>query len=164
MMRITTIAAFVLTVFLSAACSKAAPDGAPIVTVYKSPTCQCCSVWIEHLKQSGFATRVEAQRDLAPVRTRLGVPATLAACHTAVVNGYLVEGHVPAEDIRRLLAEKPNAKGIAVPGMPVGSPGMEMGERHDPYEVLLFDGAGETQVFARHGAWPTGADGAPHAP
>ncbi len=163
-MRIFVTFILAIAAALGAACSKAAPEGAPVVTIYKSPTCQCCSGWVEHLKRNGFTTRVEAQRDLAPVRARLGVPNTLASCHTAVVEGYLIEGHVPAEDIRRLITEKPKAKGLAVPGMPIGSPGMEMGERRDPYEALLFNEAGEAQVFARHGDWPTAADGAPHAP
>lgn len=161
-MRFVLSCVFIVTTLI-AGCSRAPSEGAPLITVYKSPTCQCCSGWVDHLKQHGFATRVEAQRDLAPVRTRLGVPGRLAACHTAVVDGYLIEGHVPADDIRRLIAEKPSAKGIAVPGMPIGSPGMEMGSRHDPYEVLLFDASGQTQVFARHGDWTDIAPEAVHA-
>ena len=161
-MHTIAFTAFGLIVLLAAACSRSTPEGAPVITVYKSPTCNCCSVWVEHLKANGFATRVEAQRDLAPVRARLGVPAELGSCHTAVVDGYLVEGHVPAEDIRRLLADKPKAKGIVVPGMPIGSPGMEVGARRDPYEVLLFDETGHTQVFARHGDWPAAEDAHAH--
>lgn len=141
------------------ACAKPSAPDATLVTVYKSPTCQCCSRWLAHLEEHGFATKVESQRDLRPVRARLGVPDKLASCHTAVVNGYFVEGHVPAEDVKRLLAEKPRALGIAAPGMPVGSPGMEMGERRDPYDVVLFDASGNTQVFAHHSGAPAASPG-----
>ena len=150
-MRPSFVLAFVLISAMLGACSKPATDNVPVVTVYKSPTCQCCSRWVTHLQEHGFAIKIESERDLVPVRVRLGVPDKLAACHTAVVNGYWVEGHVPAEDIQRLVAEKPKAKGIAVPRMPIGSPGMEMGDRRDPYDVVLFDEGGNTQVFAQHG-------------
>lgn len=145
------ISVLVLCLGLLAACSKAAPVGAPLVTIHKSPSCQCCSRWVTHLQEHGFATRIVSQSDLRPVRTRLGVPDELAACHSAEIGGYFVEGHVPAADIQRLIAEKPKARGIAVPRMPAGSPGMEMGDRIDPYDVVLFDESGNTQVFARHG-------------
>lgn len=148
------IAALVLTASSLAACSKALPPDAPQMMVYKTSTCQCCSRWLAHLHDHGIATKVELAKDLAPVRGRLGVPERLASCHTGVIGGYLVEGHVPAEDIQRLLQERPKAMGIAVPGMPVGSPGMEMGDRQDSYDVLLFDEAGKTQVFAHHGPPP----------
>ena len=137
-----------------AACSKSLPPDAPQMVVYKTSTCQCCSRWLAHLHDHGIATRVELTSDLAPIRSKLGVPESLASCHTGVLGAYLVEGHVPAEDIQRMLKAKPSAKGIAVPGMPVGSPGMEMGDRHDPYDVLLFDGTGKTQIFAHHGPAP----------
>lgn len=151
------IAALVLTASSLAACSKALPPDAPQMMVYKTSTCQCCSRWLAHLHDHGIATKVELTSNLAQVRAQLGVPAPLASCHTAIVGGYLVEGHVPAEDIQRLLKEKPSAKGISVPGMPVGSPGMEMGDRQDPYDVLLFDESGKTQVFAHHGPAPARA-------
>lgn len=121
------------------------------VVVYKSPTCNCCSNWVEHLRQSGFKVEVHNQSAINPLKAKLGIPQNLASCHTATVDGYVIEGHVPAGDIRRLLAEKPQAKGLAVPGMPIGSPGMEQGDRVDPYDVLLFDGRGEPRVFATHG-------------
>ena len=112
-----------------------------IITVHKDPSCGCCSGWVKHLQQAGFAVATIETADLEPVKTRLGVPADLAACHTAQVDGYVIEGHVPAVALRRLLDEKPSAAGLAVPGMPIGSPGMEEG-RPEPYEVVLFGPAG----------------------
>ncbi|WP_233575102.1 DUF411 domain-containing protein [Stagnimonas aquatica] len=126
----------------------AAPD---TVVVYKSPTCGCCLKWVEHLQQAGFTVETHDEPQMSLVKTRLGVPEALGSCHTATVNGYVIEGHVPAEDIRQLLAKRPKAKGLAVPGMPIGSPGMEMGDRVDPYQTLLFDGQGRSSVFSRHG-------------
>lgn len=120
------------------------------VVVYKTPSCGCCTGWVDHLRANGFLVTVEEMQDLKSLKTRLGVPSDLESCHTATVGGYFVEGHVPASDIRRLLAEKPTAKGIAVPGMPVGSPGMERGDERDPYQVIQFDDDGRT-VFATHG-------------
>ncbi|MGH8530770.1 MAG: DUF411 domain-containing protein [Nevskiales bacterium] len=115
------------------------PDPDPdTVVVYKRATCNCCTKWVTHLKAAGFNVQVHNESDLDARQDALGIPQPLRACHTATVEGYLVEGHVPAEDIRRLLAEKPHARGIAVPGMPIGSPGMEIGERRDPYLTLLF--------------------------
>lgn len=119
------------------------------VTVYKSPTCTCCTAWVDHLKQSGFAVVAIDTTDVDAVKQRFGVAREHAACHTAVVGGYVVEGHVPAQDIRRLLAEKPAITGLAVPGMPVGSPGME-GAYRQAYEVLAFTRGKSTSVFARH--------------
>lgn len=136
---------------LLAACSRAAPESVPLVTVYKSPTCQCCSKWVEHLRASGFAVETRNEAAMNPLKTRLGVPQPLWSCHTAVVGDYVIEGHVPAADIHRLLAEKPKARGLAVPGMPIGSPGMEAGERRDPYDVVLFDAADSAEVFAHYG-------------
>lgn len=135
------------------ACSPSGPasPAADTVVVYKDPSCGCCSKWIEHLKQSGFKVEPHDESAMNPLKTRLGVPLELASCHTAVVGGYLIEGHVPAQDIRRLLTEKPAIKGLVVPGMPIGSPGMEQGERKDPYEVLAFGGQGDPKVFAKHG-------------
>ncbi len=122
------------------------------VVVYKSPTCGCCSKWIDHLKQAGFTVESHDEAAMSLVKTRLGVPEALASCHTATVNGYVIEGHVPAEDIRQLLAQRPQAIGIAVPGMPIGSPGMEAGDRVDAYQTLLFDSQGLTSVFRQHGS------------
>lgn len=134
-----------------------APD---TVVVYKTPTCSCCSKWIKHLKQAGFTVEAHNEAQMSAVRTRLGVPQVLASCHTATVNGYVIEGHVPAEDIRQLLAQRPGAMGIAVPGMPVGAPGMEVGDRVEAYQTLLFDAQGQTSVFSQHGAPTAGPDAA----
>jgi len=108
-----------------------------VITVHKDPTCGCCSGWVEHLQKAGFGTKVLDAKDLDAVKKRLGVPDELAACHTAQLAGYVIEGHVPAVALRRLLAEKPKAAGLAVPGMPVGSPGMEGGPP-EKYDVVLF--------------------------
>lgn len=119
------------------------------VLVYKSPTCGCCGKWVEHMQQAGFSVEVQETANLVPIKQQMGVPPQLQSCHTAVVGGYLIEGHVPADDIRRLLAERPDIKGLAVPGMPLGSPGME-GPRKDPYAVLAVDKQGGVEVFSRH--------------
>jgi hypothetical protein len=108
-----------------------------VITVHKDPTCGCCSGWVEHLQKAGFDTNVLDTSGLDAVKRRLGIPDDLAACHTAEVAGYIIEGHVPAAALRRLLTEKPQATGLAVPGMPVGSPGME-GGRPEKYDVVLF--------------------------
>jgi hypothetical protein len=113
----------------------------PSITVHKDPNCGCCSLWVRHLQKAGFTVQAIDTAELDAVKTRLGVPGDLAACHTAQVAGYIVEGHVPAAALRRLLAEKPNAAGLAVPGMPIGSPGME-GGAPEPYDVILFGPAG----------------------
>jgi hypothetical protein len=113
-----------------------------VITVHKDPTCGCCSGWVQHLQQAGFGTKVIDTRDLDAVKHRLGVPDDLAACHTAEVAGFIIEGHVPAAALKRLLAEKPNAKGLAVPGMPIGSPGME-GGKPEKYDVILFGAKGQ---------------------
>ena len=120
------------------------------VVVYKTPTCGCCTLWVDHLRANGFEVEVHDVPDTTPVRRREGVPARLGSCHTAKVGGYVIEGHVPAAEIHRLLRERPRIDGLAVPGMPIGSPGMEMGSRQDTYDVLAFNGAGETLVFARY--------------
>jgi hypothetical protein len=117
----------------------AAPDRRTPVEVWKDPNCGCCQDWVEHMQDNGFAVTVHDTGNSA-VRSRLGLPARLGSCHTALVGGYVLEGHVPAADVRKLLAEKPKALGLAVPGMPVGSPGMDgpaYGGRKDPYDVLL---------------------------
>ena len=131
-----------------------APAGADVITVYKRPGCQCCDLWARHLRKAGFKVEVEPRTDLDEIRARrarLGVPASYSACHTAVVRGYVIEGHVPATDIQRLLIEKPVARGLAVPGMPIGSPGME-GRNSQPYEVFLLNQEGPGNLFARHDA------------
>ena len=121
----------------------------PLVTVSKDPSCGCCSGWVDHLRAAGFPVKVIETQTIEATKRRLGVPDDLASCHTAEVAGYVVEGHVPAAAIMRLLSEKPQGKGLAVPGMPAGSPGMEMaGVEPETYDVILF-GAGSPSVFAR---------------
>jgi hypothetical protein len=123
------------------------------IEVYKTATCGCCNDWIAYLKGNGFSVRSTNVPDTSPVRARLGLPAKYGSCHTAVVGGYVVEGHVPAREIRRLLAERPAAVGIAVPEMPIGSPGMDgpayKGQR-DPFDVLLLQADGSSKVFASY--------------
>ena len=121
---------------------------APTMTVYKSPTCGCCAMWVEHMEAAGFDVVTEDRDDMAAVKDSLGLPSDLSSCHTGVIDGYVVEGHVPAEHVARLLDESPEAFGLAVPGMPIGSPGMEMGDRRDPYDVLVVGESGEAAVFA----------------
>ncbi len=128
----------------------AVAEAAPTVTVYKSSTCGCCGKWIEYLRTNGFAVNAVDVPDISEYKQRLGVPLELGSCHTAVVDGYLIEGHVPVREIKRLLAERPKAKGLAVPSMPPGSPGME-GPRSIPYDVLLFQADGKYTVYQKYG-------------
>ncbi len=127
-----------------------APEPLPLVIVYKSPACGCCLAWADHMRSSGFPVEIRDVQDLSPIKAEAGVPAGMGSCHTALVAGYFVEGHVPAEDVKRLLAEKPDALGLAVPGMPLGSPGMVQGERRQAYEVLLVVRGGSTSVFTSY--------------
>lgn len=122
----------------------------PAMTVYKSPTCQCCGEWIDYLRAEGFEVKASDTEDMPRIKQQYGVSDELASCHTAVIDGYVVEGHVPADDIRRLLEERPSVVGLTVPGMPVGSPGMERGSRQDPYNVLTFTEQGNANIFARY--------------
>ncbi len=119
-----------------------------MITVSKDPSCGCCNGWIAHLRQAGFTVTAQDTRELAEIKSRLGVPERLTSCHTAEIGGYVIEGHVPADAIRRLLKETPPAAGLAVPGMPVGCPGME-GGAPEIYEVVLFGADGE-RVFGRY--------------
>lgn len=119
------------------------------ITVYKTPTCGCCVKWVEHLQQNGFTVDARDVQDTGPHRARLGMPQQYGSCHTATVNGYTIEGHVPAREIKRLLKEKPKATGLAVPAMVMGSPGME-GPRSDPYQVLLVNGNGQASVYQNY--------------
>jgi hypothetical protein len=121
----------------------------PTITVYKDPSCGCCKNWIEHLIKHGYRVDAKDTPNMTEIKRTLGVPAAMTSCHTAIVNGYLVEGHVPAADIDQLLSKKPRIAGLAVPGMPMGSPGME-GQRSQAYKVLAFDKTGKTTVFASH--------------
>ncbi|KAB8330715.1 DUF411 domain-containing protein [Scytonema tolypothrichoides VB-61278] len=116
-------------------------------TVYRSPDCTCCGGWIDHLKAQGFKIKDFRTPDIEAVKQKYNVPDKLTSCHTAIVNGYVIEGHVPAQDIKRLLQEKPNVIGLSVPQMPMGTPGMEMGNKKDPFSVLAFDNTGRTAVF-----------------
>ncbi|MCK7499087.1 MAG: DUF411 domain-containing protein [Comamonadaceae bacterium] len=124
----------------------------PPVQVWKSPTCGCCGAWVDHMRQAGFAVQVHEVADIDASRARLGMPAAYGSCHTARVGDYLLEGHVPAADVKRMLAARPVAIGLAVPGMPVGSPGMEMGRQRDAYDVLLVERNGRARVFAKYDA------------
>ena len=123
-------------------------DVAPVaMMVYKDPNCGCCKEWIKHMQKAGFTVTSEDTTNMDAMKVKLGVPGSLASCHTAVVGDYLVEGHVPADVVQKLLKEKPNARGLAVPGMPQGSPGME-GPTKDKYNVMLFDRLGKATVYA----------------
>lgn len=135
-----------------AAAMKADPR---LVVVHKSETCGCCHLWVEHLERSGFKTVVRNVSDLDGIKERVGVPPGMGSCHTAEVGGYFIEGHVPAADIERLLEQRPDGKGLTVPGMPAGSPGMEVPSGEvAPYEVHLVAQDGSTTVFAHHGDTP----------
>lgn len=125
-----------------------AQQALPLVTVYMSPTCGCCGEWVKHMRASGFRVESRDVADVTPIRRKYGVPDEFSSCHTAIVAGYAIEGHVPAADIKRLLRERTNAKGLAVPGMVVGSPGMEQGPPQ-PYATIAFDERGG-RVFERH--------------
>ena len=129
--------------------SMRALSAAPAVSVFKLTECGCCDQWAEHLRRNGFAVTLRALPDLTPVRVKYGIPNIFGTCHTALIEGYAIEGHVPAADIHRLLRSKLKVAGLAVPGMPAGSPGME-GPRRDSYDVLAFDRNGATQIFARY--------------
>jgi len=129
----------------------AANAGLPLVVVHKSPTCGCCQAWAEHMQAAGFPVETRDTQDLDAIKAEVGVPYGQGSCHTARVGDYFVEGHVPADDVKRLLAERPDARGLTVPGMPVGSPGMEQGDAREPYDVLLVARDGSTTVFAHHG-------------
>ncbi len=120
------------------------------IVVYKNPECGCCTKWVRYLEDQGYQVTVESTRDVFEVKRRLGVPENLAACHTAVIDGYVIEGHITHRDIKRLLLFRPDVSGIAVPGMPIGTPGMEQGNIKQPYKVMTFDAQGNTEVFVEH--------------
>jgi len=128
----------------------AAQADLPEVVVYKTPTCGCCSKWVAHLRAAGFKVRTTDLEDLGAIRRDWKVPPKLASCHTAKVGRYVIEGHVPAADIRRLLETQPRVDGLSVPGMPIGSPGMEQGEETEPYDTLLIKKDGNAEIYARH--------------
>ena len=133
-----------------AAAQKPASPG-PLVDVYKDPTCGCCTNWVKHLQDNGFTTKVTEASNLADIKKQKGIPSQAQSCHTATVDGYVLEGHVPAADIRRLLKERPAVLGLAVPGMPIGSPGMEVPNvKAQAYNVVTFDKQGQVKVYASH--------------
>ena len=141
--------AFAASLSLSAPAAQAAPEA---IEVWKSATCACCEAWVEHLDANGFAVtarNVDSQT-LQEIKRKAGLTKDLASCHTGKIDGYVVEGHVPAGDVKRLLAEKPDAIGLTVPGMPVGAPGMEDGGKTEPYDVLLVKKDGTTEIFSKH--------------
>jgi hypothetical protein len=143
---LTSLAAATAALALPAAAKGALPP----VQVFKNPSCGCCGAWVDHMKAAGFAVKVTEVDDTSVARKKYGLPDRFGSCHTAVVGGYVVEGHVPANDVKKMLAMKPVAVGLAVPGMPVGSPGMEMGSRKDPYQVLLVAQDGRERVFSTY--------------
>ena len=128
----------------------AAPAAAAVINVVKTASCGCCGKWVEHLRKAGHDVRVTNVADVTPTARRLGVPDDLRSCHSSSVGKYVLEGHVPAADIARLLKERPVATGLAVPGMVAGSPGMEMAGKHSPYQTILFTRDGKSKVFAQH--------------
>lgn len=123
----------------------------PTITVYKDHHCDCCERWVRYLEANRFVVHVENVSNLGELKRRFGIPREKDACHTGLIEGYFVEGHVPAEDIKRLIRARPDAKGLLVPGMPIGSPGMEQGKMLQAYDVLLMDPTGKLTVFAHHG-------------
>jgi len=127
----------------------AAAEALPVAEVFKSPYCGCCTGWVDHMKKNGFEVKVQSVNDVPAARKKLGMPEQYGSCHTTKIGNYVIEGHVPAEDVKRLLAQKPKAIGLAVPSMPPGSPGMES-DKPVPYETLLVRADGSTRVFARH--------------
>ena len=147
MNRRNTLAAIASLILV--AISSPSQQAGPLVTVFKTPTCACCGKWVEHLKANGFTVKVQEVNDTAGYERQYRVPRAMVSCHTAVVNGYTIEGHVPAAEIKRLLNERPKAVGLAVPGMPVGSPGMEAAHG-EAYSVMLFDESGHSSVYARY--------------
>lgn len=144
------LASMVGTMASASAVMAASPQGrTDLIEVVRSPDCGCCGAWITHLQEHGFSVAEVLSDDMDAVKDRHAVPAQLRSCHTGVIDSYVIEGHVPAQDIQRLLEERPQADGLAVPGMPIGSPGMEMGDRTDTYDVVLWSGS-ETQIFSTY--------------
>ena len=143
---LATVAALALAAAFAAPAFSAGDE----VVMYKDPNCGCCTKWAEHMRAAGFKVKEIKSPQMSTVKREAGVPQAMASCHTAKVGGYVVEGHVPAADVKRLLAEKPKVVGIAAPGMPMGSPGMEGAYPADRYEVVSFAADGTTRVFANH--------------
>lgn len=155
--RYTLCLSFVLALLGLVACSESngendsisdTPVGVIPITVFKNPSCGCCDKWVKHIETAGFSAVVENTQDLNSIKSRYGIAPRHQSCHTGVAKGYVFEGHIPVHIMQRFLAEKPqNAIGLSVPGMPLGSPGMEMGDRHDDYDVLLLKTDGSTEVY-----------------
>lgn len=139
--------------------SQIAVDGAnkPTMHVYKSPTCGCCGDWVDHVEDGGFKTEITDTENMEAIKQKLGIRSEFQSCHTAVIDDYVFEGHIPADIIERFLQEKPKALGLAVPGMPIGSPGMEMGDRVDDYDVLIIRKDGSSAVYAQIKGLDTGS-------
>jgi hypothetical protein len=137
-------------VILGVSATALGAQSAPAVAVFKSATCGCCAKWVDYVRANGFTPTATNVDDLKAVKSKHNVPAPLHSCHTAIVEGYVIEGHVPVADIKRLLKERPAVVGLAVPGMPAGSPGME-GPPPQKYDVVTFDKQGKTRVYATHG-------------
>jgi hypothetical protein len=147
MRKFSAVFSLVAAIAVYAACSSADPVE---VTVYKSPTCGCCAKWIDHLETGGLVVKAVDVERMSRIKKENGIPAALSSCHTAIVDGYVIEGHVPVEDVLRLLDERPDVVGLAVPDMPIGSPGME-GPNPEAYDVVAFTKQGSTSTFATHG-------------
>ena len=143
---------FLLTLAVAPLAHEVAWASEEVLLVAKSPSCGCCGAWVEHMRAAGFKVEVAntSPSTLDALKARLGIAPEHSSCHTAQIGGYFIEGHVPAEDVKRLLAERPNALGLTAPGMPIGSPGMEMGSEREPYDTLLIDRSGRATVFASH--------------
>lgn len=152
-MKILSLVAACLVALTLSGCSQSTAEPAlPLVKVHKNASCGCCKIWVERLREAGFQVEVNDVDNLNSVKQRVGLPYGMGSCHTAEVGGYFVEGHVPVDDIKRLLREKPQAKGLAVPGMPVGSPGMEVASGQvQPYDVMLVAPDGSASVYSHHG-------------
>ena len=151
MQRRTLLQGAFAALLLPSAAVQAAKNALPVIEVYKSASCGCCHLWVDHLRAAGFTVKATDVPDPASYRAKYGVPDEFGSCHTGVVAGYALEGHVPAAEVKRLLKERPKARGLAVPGMPMGSPGME-GSSKDPYDVLLIQADGRTRVYRHYSA------------
>lgn len=147
--RLFSWVAITFTILLATTSSVQAAN-LPNAIMYRDPACTCCGAWMKHLQSQGFTVENVPTADIFTFKQKQGVTDDLASCHTAIIDGYVVEGHVPSDDIKRLLAQKPDIRGIAVPGMPVGTPGMEMGDKKDSYAVVSFDKRGQTKVFKQY--------------
>jgi hypothetical protein len=151
-MTVRTLVALCLSLLLTPLAVGSVYAGEPAIEVWKAPSCDCCDAWVAHLEANGFAVKAHgaSQSMLDEIKRKAGITDKLASCHTGKIDGYVIEGHVPAADIKRLISERPEAAGLTVPGMPIGSPGMEVGDEKEPYDVLLIKKDGTTDVFAKH--------------